>query len=181
MSLLSYTELRGLQADGIIEHSLPSHVNSASIDITLGTEVLLEELPTEDEAVIDLRARQPLPMRRFTMGEEGLLLPPNSFILAHSVQIFHLPNWLSCEYKLKSSLARIGLEHMNAGWADAGWHGSALTLEFKNVTQHHVIRIRPGDAIGQVVFFRHAPVPAERSYAARGRYNNDRTVQGIKE
>jgi len=54
-------------------------------------------------------------------------------------------------------------------------------LELKNITQYQRIRIRPGDAIGQMVFFRHKPVPLERSYAARGRYNKDQTVQTIKE
>lgn len=181
MSLLSYNELLRVQQDGIIENSLPEHINSASIDITLGSEVLVEKEHHLGVHTVDLRSRQPLPMERIVMGETGWVIPPGGFILAHSVQIFQLPDWLSCEYKLKSSLARIGLEHMNAGWCDAGWHGSALTLEFKNVTQYHAIRIRPGDAIGQVVFFSHEAVPAERSYAARGRYNNDRTVQGIKE
>jgi deoxycytidine triphosphate deaminase len=77
-------------------------------------------------------------------------------------------------------MARIGLEHMNAGWCDAGWQGSVLTLEFKNMTRFHSIRIRPGDAIGQMVFFRHAPVSYEASYAARGRYNNNASVEGIR-
>lgn len=63
---------------------------------------------------------------------------------------------------------------------DAGWNGSVLTLELKNMTQHHMIKIQKGDRIGQVVFFEHAPVPHERSYAARGRYNGDKEVKGIK-
>ena len=91
-----------------------------------------------------------------------------------------MPMDISAEYKLKSSMARIGLEHLNAGWCDAGWHGSVLTLELVNVTRHHSIIIRPGDPIGQMVFFRHAPVPPERPYATRGRYNTDRTVRTIK-
>ena len=77
-------------------------------------------------------------------------------------------------------MARIGLEHMNAGWCDAGWNGSVLTLELKNMTKHHAIRIRPGDPIGQMVFFKHEPVPTEASYASKGRYNGDSSVSGIK-
>ena len=104
-------------------------------------------------------------------------LEPNQFILAQTVEMFNLPLDISAEYKLKSSMARIGLEHLNAGWADAGWHGSVLTLELKNISQCQRIRIRPGDAIGQIVFFRHKPVPYEKSYAARGRYNKDMTFR----
>ena len=48
------------------------------------------------------------------------------------------------------------------------------------MTQHHAIRLHPGDKIGQMVFFKHAAVPEWASYAARGRYNKDATVKGIK-
>jgi deoxycytidine triphosphate deaminase len=48
------------------------------------------------------------------------------------------------------------------------------------MTQRHVIRLHKGDRIGQVVFFRHAPVPEEFSYRKRGRYNKDTTVSGVK-
>lgn len=98
-----------------------------------------------------------------------------------SAEVFNLPEDISAEYKLKSSMARIGLEHMNAGWCDAGWHGSVLTLEFKNMLQYHAILIRPGDAIGQMIFFYHEPVPKSASYATRGRYNNDKSVSTIRE
>jgi dCTP deaminase len=77
-------------------------------------------------------------------------------------------------------MARIGLEHLNAGWCDAGWNNSVLTLELKNMTQYHTIMLQKGDKIGQMVFFEHEPVPHERSYAVRGRYNNDSTVSGVK-
>jgi dCTP deaminase len=72
------------------------------------------------------------------------------------------------------------LNHLTAGWADAGWNGSVLTLELKNVTNYHEIELRRGDRIGQVIFFEHESVPADRSYAARGRYNGDKSVSGIK-
>lgn len=77
-------------------------------------------------------------------------------------------------------MARIGLEHLNAGWIDAGFNASVLTLELRNLTTHHPIRLEYLDSIGQVVFFRHKLVPMEGSYATRGRYNGDRKVQGVK-
>jgi deoxycytidine triphosphate deaminase len=75
---------------------------------------------------------------------------------------------------------RIGLDHANAGWADPGWTGSVLTLELKNLTQETPIRLRPGDPIGQMVFFSCTSVPEDKSYAVRGRYNGDTSVSGIK-
>ena len=115
------------------------------------------------------------------MEREGpYIIYPGEFLLAHSVEIFNLPNNISAEYKLKSSMARIGLDHLNAGWCDAGWHGSVLTLELKNCTRNHEIIIRAGDMIGQMIFFSHEEVPESKSYAGRGRYNNDKTVSGAK-
>jgi deoxycytidine triphosphate deaminase len=77
-------------------------------------------------------------------------------------------------------MARIGLEHLNAGWCDAGWHGSVLTLELLNVTRHHRIKLESGTRIGQIVFFRHLEVPKDHSYATKGRYNKDTSVSQVK-
>lgn len=158
-------------------------VNSASIDIRLGHNIMVERAPrTGENNVLDFRRRDKMVMKRVEIDEErGYVLYPGEFILAESLEVFHLPNTLSCEYKLKSSMARIGLEHLNAGWCDAGWNGSVLTLEFKNMSRYHSILLRPKDAIGQMVFFSHDMVPHSRSYAARGRYNKDTTVSDIKE
>jgi dCTP deaminase len=193
--LLSYNQLIALVEDGVIQGSNPESVNSASIDIHLGKTILVERAPRRgtvlqligtdeptlhSDEVIDYAQRQPLNMEEVDITN-GYVLRPGEFILAHSLEVFNLPEFISAEYKLKSSMARIGLEHLTAGWCDAGWQGSVLTLEFKNMTQWHSIRLEPGLAIGQMVFFAHEPVPDDRSYAARGRYNGDCSVSGIKE
>lgn len=179
--LLSHDELWRLACQGVIHPVDKSDINAASIDIHLGDTLLLEDEPIGlDDTIIDYRRRTPMKTFSYTMDADGYVLEPGEFVLAQSVEVFNLPNYISAEYKLKSSMARIGLEHMNAGWCDAGWHGSVLTLELKNMSQHHSIRIRPGDAIGQMIFFGHEPVPQGASYAVKGRYNNDSTVSGIK-
>lgn len=180
MSLLSYNRLVQLVEDGVITNVKPEQINSTSIDITLGDTVLYEDEPTEGEGnhYVSLKERRPLNVLEQVDGI--FYLEPSQFILAQSEQKFYLPNNISAEYKLKSSMARIGLEHLNAGWCDAGWNNSVLTLELKNMTQYHTIMLEKGVAIGQMVFFEHEPVPHERSYAARGRYNNDSTVSGVK-
>ena len=178
--LLSHNELLELIECGVIENAKPDAVNSASIDVHLGDVIMVEDFSSGPQ-LIDYRAREKPAMKKVHLHEDGFVLEPNQFILAQTVEVFHLPLDISAEYKLKSSMARIGLEHLNAGWCDAGWHGSVLTLELVNVSRYHSIIIRPGDPIGQMVFFRHAPVPPERSYATRGRYNKDRIVRTIKE
>lgn len=186
-SLLSYNELVNLVDARIITNVNHDQINATSIDLTLGPHLLIEgrhpsaaDHPRAATRVV-LRERTPLFMHAWNLDTQGPYeLMPGEFILAQSVQMFNLPNNISAEYKLKSSMARIGLEHLNAGWCDAGWHNSVLTLELKNMTRNHSIVLHADDRIGQVVFFEHEPVPDDRSYAARGRYNNDDTVSGIK-
>lgn len=180
MSLLSYNELCKLVDDGVITNVDKSMVNSSSIDLTLGSKILAED--TSSFHTIFLCDRQALCVKEFNLDHIGskYVLAPGEFILAQTLQEFNLPDNISAEYKLKSSMGRIALEHMNAGWCDAGWHGSVLTLEFANMTSKHNIILTKGDPIGQVVFFRHETVPEHASYRNRGRYNNDKEVKGTK-
>lgn len=177
MTLLSHNELLQLVESNVIGPVDPKAINAASIDIHLGDQILWEDEGVHK--IVDYRYRHPVEYNKYNMDADGWILEPGDFILAQSVEVFNLPDNISAEYKLKSSMARIGLEHMNAGWCDAGWNGSVLTLELKNMCNHHSIRIRPGDAIGQMIFFRHEPVPSEASYATKGRYNKHKTVMGI--
>lgn len=187
MALISHNELLQLIRDGVITNVDNDQVNGTSIDVTLGAEILVEKVPqggivTQPRNwIVDLRARFPLRTRPVTLDpDEGYLLKAGEFILASTQQMFYLPMNVSAEYKLKSSMARIGIEHLNAGWCDPGWNGSVLTLELRNMTRYHDIRIRPGDRIGQMIFWRSENVPYDKSYATRGRYNNDMSVQDIK-
>lgn len=180
MSLLSYTEICSLLDNGVVQGADYSAVNSASLDIHLGNVFLIENqhISQGPESILYLNKKSALGVER--VEAEQLVLAPGQCVLASSVEIFNLPTHLSAEYKLKSSMARIFLEHLNAGWCDAGWTGSALTLELKNVSQHHRIVLTAGDRIGQMIFFEHTPVPVDKSYSVRGSYNNDKQVQGVK-
>lgn len=180
MSLLSYNELCELVERGVITDVPHSNINGASIDVTLGYDILIEQGWHDDSMVVSLRDRQQLDMAVFKMNEKGFMLAPGYFILAHTIEKFYLPDDIACEFKLKSSGARIGLNNALATWCDPGWHGSVLTLELQNITRRHHIHLHGGDRIGQMLFYRVAPVPEDRSYAARGRYNNDASVQQAK-
>jgi dCTP deaminase len=176
--LLSHDEIIDLLDREVVEYSEPELANSSSLDIRLGLEILVEDsLP---EKVV-LKERTPLNMKTYHLVKEGpYFLRPGEFILAHSHEVFNLPNNISASYSLKSSMARIGLEHLNAGWCDAGWNGSVLTLELKNMTRNHTIVLNYLDLIGQMCFFKHSPVSYQDSYACRGRYNKDKSVSGAK-
>lgn len=179
---MSYLELEELVHDGVIEGASREAINSASIDIHLGPIILVEDTSISQDSsnMRRLDKKDSLSMQRVELGKDGqYVLAPGEFILAQSREIFHLPDTVSAEYKLKSSMARLGLDHLNAGWCDSGWHGSVLTLELKNVTQRHRIVLTVGDRIGQMIFYRHKAVPKDKSYAARGSYNGDKETKGV--
>jgi len=176
MGLLSATELQQLVEQGVIEGVADGAINAASIDLHLGDKFLIEDSRVCG-GYVDL-ARRDRPEMCDETGE--VFLDPGQFCLASTKEIFHLPNDISGMFILKSSMARAGLEHSQAGWADAGWHGSALTLELSNLLQHHTLRLEASMAIGQIILFRHTPVPTEFSYATKGRYNGDRGISEIK-
>ena len=178
--LLSYNELLDIVAQGVIGPVELDQVNAASIDVRLNSTVFVEQ-NSEGPNVVSLRNRDNLNWRNVDIREEGHYdLRPGEFILASTIEIFHLPNDLSAEFKLKSSGARVGLNNVLATWCDNGWNGSVLTLELKNESRFHTIRLRHGDRIGQMIFHKTSPVPQDRSYAARGRYNGDISVQQVK-
>ena len=177
MSLLSYIQLTELVESGVISLNDYDQINGASIDLTLGNEILVEQ---NSDRIISLKDRTPLPMSRIDITDGHYDMQPGEAILAHTNEVFNLPNDVSGLYVLKSSMARIFLNHCNAGFADAGWHGSTLTLELINQTRFHRIRLDHNVRIGQMLFFKHKDVPDDRSYAARGRYNKDKSVTLIK-
>lgn len=179
MSLITYNGLVELVEQGVIQGVEHGQINAASIDITLGDTFLVEAVDWDADGrdLVSLRRRD---KPKFIEHTGKILLRPGAFCLAQTREVFNLPNNIAAEYKLKSSMARIGLEHLNAGWCDPGWNGSVLTLELVNLLLDHDIELEAGTAIGQIVFFRGEPVPDDRSYAARGRYNGDSKVMPIK-
>ena len=179
--MLTYTELMLLLESGVIRGANPANVNAASIDVQLGSTLLVETSPGGGTSVVDLIAKEVPAMREIDLVKTGYYdLRPGEFCLAETVERFHLPNNLAAHYFLNSSLARAGLDAALAMWCDPGWHGSVLTLELKGNLRYHQLRLRPGMKCGQVVFQRGEPVPDHASYAARGRYNNDTGVQVSK-
>lgn len=170
--ILAHNELIYLLDSGVIESGQHAAVGGASIDIHLGDTILIE---ADTEHVADYRARTPLKMREVRLTPDGYVMRPGEFILAHCVEYLRMPLNLTALLRTKSSMGRIGFEHMDAGVVDPGFHGQ-LTLEFKNQLQHQSFRIRPGDPVGQLVFFRHETVEHDNSYLAKGRYNGQMGV-----
>ncbi len=177
-SLLSYKQLVELVEQGVIDAPL-ENINAASIDITLGSEIKVELKTTPMFSCIHICAKESINTDIIDITHD-YILEPFEFILASSQEIFNLPNNICAEYKLKSSLARNGLQHMLAGWCDPGWSNSKLTLELKNVTKYHSLVLKAGMKIGQMVFWQCDPVPHDKLYSVTGQYNNQKSVTESK-
>ncbi len=156
-------QIRELIKKGAIAGYNPDFINASSLDVRLGKHIEIER-GTE--------------LVKITMGKEGYHLTPGEFILAETVEVFNLPDNISCEFRLRSSPARMGQGHALAVWIDPGFNNSVLTLELKNYRQNASIHLYPGMRIGQIIFHRHAH--CETSYRVKGRYNGDRQVTASK-
>jgi dCTP deaminase len=170
--ILCDTEIHELITDhAIVQHYQPELINPASLDLRLGNLIMLESV-TSHQMI-------PLDISHYTVDHPYDLVP-GQFILAQTMETFNMPEDIAGLFFLKSSRAREGYENLHAGYADPGWHGSALTLELKNARQLQPLPIYPGLKIGQLVFFKMSSKPA-LSYAVTGSYNNDNLVAASKQ
>ena len=99
-------------------------------------------------------------------GESSILIPPNSFALACSLEYFKIPRNVTGLVTSKSSIARCGLGTPPTV-LEAGWQG-VLTLEMSNHTSNS-IRVYANSGAAQILFFQGEN--PEVSYADRnGKY-----------
>ena len=84
-------------------------------------------------------------------GEEFILIPPNSFALASSLEYFKMPRDVTGLVTSKSTYARCGLGTPPTV-LEAGWHGN-LVLEFSNHTSNS-IKLYANSGAAQILFFK---------------------------
>ena len=144
-------------------------LNPASLDVVLGPYIMVEDPSNFDLVRVDISEHA---------EDNPWLLDPGEFILAETRETFNMPDNLCAIFALKSSRARAGYEHANAGFADPGWAGSKLTLELKNNRRHHPLPLYPGLKIGQMVFHWMDETPVLNYPNQRGgaHYMNHQTV-----
>jgi dCTP deaminase len=122
-------KIRQWAASGGMDPFNPNHVNPASVDLTLGQSYI--DLATEEEHALT----------------GPICLAPGEAILATTAEFIRLPSIYAATVYLKSSMARLGLDHALAGWVDPGFEGT-LTLELHS---HRTIELRPCQRVIQLV------------------------------
>ena len=165
MSTLVDHQIRKLcREQGLVEPFDPEMINPASIDVTLGDQILVE---SDNGDFIP-----------FNIKHETYYMPPGAFVLAATAEWVRIPNDLECIFQLKSSRGREGYEHALAGYIDPGFNGR-VTLELSNLRRFKELPLRSGMRIGQLRFAKVDALPL-RSYAVTGRYQGDNGVQESK-
>ena len=102
------------------------------------------------------------------------VIPPNSFVLALSVEWFRIPNNVLTICVGKSTYARCGII-VNVTPFEPGWEGKAV-LEISNTTPLPA-KVYAGEGLAQELFFE-SDVPCKTSYADRkGRYRQIKYTQ----
>ena len=126
------------------------NVNPASYDVNLAKDVLI---------------------RGGEKHELPLKLMPQEFIIATTQQYFKFPLHIAGDMRLKSTIGRLGINHVLSVWFDPGFEGEA-TLELLNVSNGPV-ELVTGMKIAQMIFMGLSE-PTNLSYKDTGRYCGQR-------
>lgn len=173
MTLLADFEIESYAHSlGLIKPYIPDHLNPASIDVTVGDAIYIENMESTDPK--DMENRMVMVDISMHSEDNPYWVDPGEFILAVLNERVNLPAWLSAQFVLKSSRARAGWDQMAAGFGDAGYGGN-MTLELLNNLRRHQLPVFPGLKIGQLKFFRH-PQVREPYGGSKSHYQGDSTV-----
>ena len=104
------------------------------------------------------------PTNFVTKNTSECIIPPNSFVLARTVEKFKIPDDVLVICLGKSTYARCGII-VNVTPLEPGWEGY-VTLEFSNTTPLPA-KIYANEGVAQMIFFESDQV-CETSYKDRG-------------
>jgi len=115
----------------------------------------------DDDAFVDVRS------------DDFIIIPPNSFALARTVEYFRIPRDIITICLGKSTFARCGLI-LNVTPFEPGWEGHA-TLEISNTTPLPA-KVYANEGIGQVVFLRGSRECRVSYKDRRGKYDKQHGI-----
>jgi deoxycytidine triphosphate deaminase len=158
--IIKEIELGNIIADGV----LPFQISEQSIDVSL------------HDVAWRWNASQNTFQKIFLSGDGHTLYPQKDFILGI------VDEWVGtkagskicCEFKIKSTPARLGLDNALSVWIEEGYF-SRLCLE---LYCHIPITIKAGDLIGQYVFHRVDGEPT--NYVGEDRYQTTSNLEELK-
>ena len=105
---------------------------------------------------------------------DEIVINQGELYLLDTIETVTMPPDFGGMLMLKSSMGRMGLEHLHAGWFDPSFSGTA-TLEITNLHPYPVT-LKRGQPIVQLVLIKMAQLP-RRGYDVTGRYNGQAEPQ----
>ncbi len=145
-------------------------VSSYGYDIRVSNE--FKVFTNVHSAIVDPKDFDPRSMVDI-VSDEPILIPPNSFALARTIEYFRIPRKVLTVCLGKSTYARCGIV-VNVTPFEPEWEGY-VTLEISNTTPLPA-RIYPNEGIAQVLFFE-ADEVCETSYAdKKGKYQSQQHI-----
>lgn len=158
--------VEGQISNGVISYG----VSSYGYDIRVSNE--FKVFTNVYSSIVDPKEFDPRSMVDI-VSDDPILIPPNSFALARTVEYFRIPRNVLTICLGKSTLARCGII-VNVTPFEPEWEGF-VTLEISNTTPLPA-RIYPNEGIAQVLFFE-ADDDCEVSYAdKKGKYQKQQNI-----
>jgi dCTP deaminase len=159
---------QGRKGPGILSYGLEGY----GYTCRLGEEIRVVEASSEFDVIDPKRKERPLDTVRLTVhdGPKGrwVLLNPQRFALAHTVEVVGVPADCLGVCSLKSTYLRCGVV-MAPPALEPGWNGQVV-LELFNASPAPV-KLYVGEGIAQVHFIRGEP--CRHDYEARGGHYQD--------
>ena len=151
-------------------------VSSYGYDVRVGTlfKIFTNVSPTGGQAIVDPKNftdESFVTVDTATSGKDHVIIPPNSFALAETVETFFIPRDVLAICVGKSTYARCGII-VNVTPLEPEWRGK-VTIEISNTTPLPA-KIYANEGIAQMIFLKADRVCAV-SYADKGGKYQDQT------
>lgn len=145
--ILSGKTIHSKVKDGrlVISPFEPNNIQPASIDLRINNHFLDLDIHQSTNLSLERPAEY-----RDIYVDDYIIIPPQSFILATTMEYIELPTTLTAFVEGRSSIGRLGLFIQNAGWIDPGFKGH-ITLELFNANRLP-IELTVGRRVCQLVF-----------------------------
>ena len=166
---LEYDMIKPFEPQQIKNNNISYGLSSYGYDIRIADEFKI--FKGSDKGIIDPKNIKPGLFEDFKGA--SCIIPPNTFILARSLEYFKMPSNVLALCTGKSTYARIGVI-VNVTPLEPSWEGY-ITIAISN-TSNSSAKLYANEGIAQVVFFE-ANEQCQVTYADRkGKYQSQKTI-----